>query len=162
MSDLDKDIFYTGAFNHTIVLKPEQLKISNSIDDIIFQFLKESIENRCIKHGFIKKDSVNIIKRSIGKLNSSRLDGSISFDVFYSASICNPSKGQLINCKVKNINKMGILAENHPITCVIPRTNIGNKEYDNIELDSNIKVKIIGIRYDLYDKQVTAIGDICN
>lgn len=161
MENIDLGLFCTGAFTENVVLTVKDLRTTNNIDDIILRILRNTIENRCIKHGFVQKDSVNIIKRSIGKINSSRLDGSLTYSVFYSANICNPSKNQIIKCKVKNINKMGILAESFPITCVIPRENITNEEqFSEIEKDSIVTVSIIGVRFDLYDKNITAIGKI--
>lgn len=161
MDNLDKNLFYTGAFTENVILSIKDLRSTNNVDDIISRNLKETIENRCIKHGFVEKNSVKIIKRSIGKINSSRLDGTLTYSVFYSANICNPSQNQIIKCIVKDINKMGILAENFPITCVIPRETITTlDEFSDIENGSTISVKIIGVRFDLYDKQITTIGKL--
>lgn len=157
---MDDNLFYTGAFNQSISINPRDFK-KYKLDDLILLELKKEIENKCLKYGFVKKDSIQVLKRTIGSLNSSQLNGSINYDINFSALVCNPTSGQTITCMVKNKNKMGILAEKKPIIIVIAKNNMRNKsEFDTIEIDSEINVEIIGSRFDLYDTNITAIGKI--
>lgn len=161
MEEENKELFYTGLFNQSINLDPSIFTANINIDQIILDKLREEVEGKCIRHGFIKKGSVIVVKRTIGKLNSVRLDGSINYDISYSAQVCNPIVGQVINCKIININKMGILANQGPINIVIARSNTRNiEEFEDLERDMTINVKIIGSRFDLYDTNITAIGSI--
>ena len=84
----EKDLYYTGAFNQVINININELADNKDIDSLILSHLKKEIENKCSKHGFIKKDSTHIIKRSIAKINSTRLDGSLSFDISSLVSSC--------------------------------------------------------------------------
>ena len=52
-------------------------------------------------------------------LTGSKFTGDITYDIAYTADICNPVIGNLIDCKVKFINKLGILANNDPIKVIV-------------------------------------------
>lgn len=155
----NRDLFYTGAFNQNLNIDMSLLE-EDSFDNIILKTLKTEVGNKCIRHGYIKIDSINIIKRTIGTINSSRLDGSINYDISYSADVCCPTKGQIIECEVKNKNKMGIMAEKKPIIVVVARKNNETDEFSNYDIGDKIKIQIVGSRFDLYDDTITAIGDI--
>jgi len=105
-------------------------------------------------------DSISILKRTIGKVNSTRLNGSLNYDISYSAEVCCPTIGQEIECVIRNKNKMGILAEQKPITIVIARKTNTKDEFSNYDVNDKIKIKILGSRFDLYDDNITAIGNI--
>ena len=150
------NLFHTGAFNQAINLSCDNLNNVNNLDNLILEKLKEEVGDKCIKHGYIKKDTIKINKRSIGKLNSSRLNGSLNYEVFYNAEVCNPTNGQIIKCKIKNKNKMGLLAEAKPVLIVISDI----KENSDLDIDDVINVKLLGSRFDLFDTQITAIGQL--
>ena len=103
------NLYNTFQLNDKIVLFPHQLK--NNLDMLLEDILKKQVGNKCTKEGYIKKNSVEIIRRSIGKMNSSFLDGSITYYITYKADVCNPKRGEIINVEIVDINKMGVLAK---------------------------------------------------
>ena len=159
MQDNSRDLFYTGAFNQNININCVSLD-SDNFDNIILDTLKNEVGDKCIKHGYIKMDSIHILKRTIGTINSVRLNGSINYDISYSAEVCCPIIGQELECTIKNKNKMGLLAERKPITIVIAKKSNDNEEFSNYNIGDRIKIKILGSRFDLYDINITAIGSL--
>ena len=154
-------IFYNGAFDQSIAITCDQLQNNINLDELLLDTLKREVGDKCIKHGYIKKNSIKINKRSIGTINSSRFDGSMVFDISYTAEVCNPTIGQVVKCRVKSKNKMGLLAESHPIIVVVSdQNNISNTSIQSIKIDDLVNIKLIGVRYDLYDNNITAIGTI--
>jgi len=148
-----------------IVLSPYQL--TNNTDLLLENILKIKIGNKCIKEGFVDKNSIEILKRSIGKINSSFLDGSITYHIVYKAKICNPKKGDIINVEVVDINKMGILGKmgTTPLNIVIPKQLHKNREeFKKIRDIENTKyivsAEIIGKRYDLNDTTIFVIAKL--
>jgi DNA-directed RNA polymerase subunit E'/Rpb7 len=136
-------------------------KISENIDNSLLFQLKKDIGNKCINEGYIDKDSIQILKRSIGKINSSHLNGSVNFDIEYTANVCNPREGDIISCKVLDINTMGLLTESSPLTIVLPRDHhTDDPNFKEVSIGDEIRVSIIGSRFDLYDTQITAIGKL--
>ena len=116
-----------------------------------------------MKVGYIDKESISIIERSIGKINSQQLNGNIQFNVRYRALVCNPPKGTIISCKVLNINKMGVLVEKKPLSIVCARQHHEDKSvFKTIDIGDEINVILIGNTFDLYDEEICSIGIIHN
>ena len=154
-------IYFNSKLEKKIDIKASN--INGDIDEIILNILKEKVGNKCIKEGFIKKHSIKILNRSVGLIQSSHFNGNIRYNITYSADICNPSNGSIIECRVKNKNKMGILAESiefpSPLTILIAtQHHIDNELYSSIEIGSIIFVEVIGKKYELYDKKISIIS----
>lgn len=151
------NIFVPSILNHTLNIQPHHL--SKGLDEVILRLLKKEVGDKCTRYGYIKGDSINITKRTIGRVNSSHLNGSMSFDLTYRANVCNPIKGQVVSCEVMSLNKMGILAEAHPLSIVLARQHHQDKEnFGDIKVGDMIKAEIVGKRFELHDEQITAIG----
>jgi len=132
---------------------------SNNIDSLLLEKIKENIGNKCHKEGFIRKDTINIIERSLGKINSSHFNGTIIYDCKVGVDICNPLENDIIECTVKGKNKMGILAENEPL--IIALTKFHHQDlniFDEIKIGDSIKVKVIDSQFDFEDKNIQAIA----
>jgi hypothetical protein len=100
------------------------------------------------------------------------LNGDIIYNVQFYASVCNPSVGSIVQAKVINTNKFGILAEctillrneNVPILeIIIAKSSIDENNTVNIE---NIKphdlitIEVLGKKYELNDKKISVVGKI--
>ena len=90
------NLFNTLQLNEKIILKPGNFE---NIDLLVKNKLQKKIGNKCNKDGYVFANSIKILKRSIGKVNTSFFDGSISYNLEYSASVCNPKEGSIINVK---------------------------------------------------------------
>ncbi len=152
-------IYITSILNESITLQSD--KITSNIDSVILRELKNTVGNKCGSHGYIDKDSISIIKRSIGKLNSSHLNGSLGYEVSYKANVCNPVEGSLVTCEVVNKNKMGLLASAPPLSIVLARQHHPDTEaFEKVNIGDTITIKVIGKRFELFDEQITAIGEL--
>ena len=133
-------------------------EMNNNISDILLDKIKNKIGNKCIKDGYIDKDSIQILSRTIGKINTSQFKGSVNYDVLLSVKICNPLEGDKTKCKIISINKMGILAENKPLTIVIARQHHSDKtELDKKKVGEIIEATIVAKRFELYYDKITTI-----
>jgi len=81
--------------------------------------------------------------------------------------VCHPVEGMLIECTSKTITKAGIHAQvidaNNviPLTIFIARDHHNTDSYFNsIKENMKITVKVIGIRYELNDPFICAIGKL--
>ncbi len=148
------------------------LQVDNTIHNLdlyILTQLKKKIGNKCIKDGYVIENSINILKRSMGKINSSFFDGSVGYNIVYSAKICNPKKGAFITVQYIDHNKMGILAvkEGTPLNIVIPTKlhkdkNIFKQINNKIEQNDDIEltIQIIGKRFEKNDTEIFVIGKL--
>lgn len=161
---MSSDLFIPIKFKTNVILSPNELDAD--FDKTILKKIKDNYENICSKYGYIKNNSIKIIKRSIGLIKNQHFNANTSFTILCLAEICNPIQGSIIKCKVKNINKMGVLAEgyydNIPILeIIIPSNSAGIKSEINLETlvkGQEIKIEVCGKKYQLFDKHISIIG----
>lgn len=158
-------LFFKTNLQTKIDIKASQLK--ENIDELLLNQIKKKHGNKCIKEGYVKKDSIDIIKKSNGIIPSGHFNGSIRYLVKYSAQICNPENSSIIECKVVNKNKIGILAEAietpSPLTILVAtQHHMDNDQYLAIKIGAIIFVEVIGKKYELYDKKISIISKFTN
>lgn len=161
---MSSDLFIPIKFKTNVLISPNELDLD--LDKTILKKIKNNYENICSKYGYIKNNSIKIIKRSIGLIKNQHFNANTSFTILCLAEICNPIQGSIIKCKVKNINKMGVLAEgyydNVPILeIIIPSNSAGIKSEINLETlvkGQEIKIEVCGKKYQLFDKHISIIG----
>jgi DNA-directed RNA polymerase subunit E'/Rpb7 len=158
------ELFIPIKFRTTIILSPSEINMD--FESTILTKLKLNYENICSKYGYIKKDTIKIIKRSVGQLKKEHFNANVYFDVICIAEICNPAQGSIIKCKVKAKNSLGILAEgyydNIPILqIIIPKISAGIQSeinIDTIAINDEINIEVCGKKYQLFDKHISIIG----
>ena len=141
------DISIEEILSTTIQLNSSDIFKSRNIDGIILHKLKK-YEGKCNKNGYIVKDSTELIDRQIGKIVNIDNKSLIEYKINYKIKSIVPTKGDIYECIIKNITKMGLICyvkygelddlKNSPILVIVP------KEYCDIEKqkrDSKIKVK---------------------
>ena len=161
---MNTELFIPIKFRTTVILTPSE--INNNFENLILDKLRINYESICSKYGYIKKNTIKIIKRSVGTLKKEHFNANIYFDVICIAEICNPAQGSIIKCKVKAKNSLGLLAEgyydNIPILqIIIPKISAGIQSeinIDTININDEIKIEVCGKKYQLFDKHISIIG----
>jgi DNA-directed RNA polymerase subunit E'/Rpb7 len=113
--------------------------------------------------GCIQNDSIQILQYSTGLIS----EDTIIYDVTFEALVCYPVEEQIINCTIENITKAGVKAvvskKNNPIVIFAARDlHLDNDEFNKLQINDNINVSILGVRFELYDKYISAIGKFIN
>jgi DNA-directed RNA polymerase subunit E'/Rpb7 len=153
-----ENIYFNNIVKKKIIVNPKHM---GNIDNYIESYLKTNYEGKCIAEGYVKPETIKIVRRSIGAITGSRFNGDVTYMIEYSAEICNPVIGNVIECKVKNINKLGLLCNNGPITIIV-----GKKFHDNLEDINKIKegdsinVEIIAKKIQLNKEEIQVVGKI--
>lgn len=154
-----------GIFSKNVITRKITIpfnSIGGNIKEIITNKLKMNLEGKCVNEGYVKKDSISILSYSSGVIESN----SVIFDVILQAIICKPVEGITIKCNVKNVTKAGIRAivgdENEsPIVVFVARDhNYKKPEFNNIKIDDEIIIRVIGSRYELNDKYISIIAEL--
>ena len=163
---MSSKMFMPIKFNTTIILIPNEL--TRDFDKTIITKVKNTLENCCSKHGYIKKDTIKIIKRSAGYFKESHLNGNVAFDISCIAEICNPSQDSIIKCEIIAKNNLGLRAigmydDMAILEVCIPKITSGIQSevnIDNINIGDIVNVKVCGKKFTLYDKMISIIGKI--
>ena len=117
--------------------------LNKDIDNIILIKLQKKYEGLCRDNSFILKNSINISKRSMGKIETYDNINYIKYVVSYKCDTISLKMGDMIECFVSNKNKMGIIAyvkikeyninnsEDSPLIIIIPLEYINESDsYD--------------------------------
>ena len=147
-------------------------QIANStIDDAILEKIQAKYENKITKYGYIKENSIEIIKRSPGTAMKEHFNSSFQFKAVCYALICNPSIDTILEANIVSSNNAGFKAEVRDdnakvvIDIIIPRLTSGIKhEYDieDLSIGSDVSVKICRKRYHYNDNKIVIIGLVIN
>ncbi len=137
------------------------LHIGKNIMQTFASVIKAKYEGRCSVEGYIKTGSVNIISYSAGKQSGDN----VSFTVVFDCEVCTPVEGMFISCVASNITKAGIRAHAKevpsPVVIFIARDHYYDSDnFNSIREGDSIIVKVIGSRYEIYDTQISVIGEI--
>jgi DNA-directed RNA polymerase subunit E'/Rpb7 len=159
-------MFMPIKFNTTIILTPSEM--TASFDSIVYNKVRSTLENCCSKHGYIKKDSIKVIKRSAGYFKESHLNGNVAFDLNCIAEICNPAQDSIIKCEIKAKNNLGLRAigiyeDMAILEVIIPKITSGiqsDVNIDNIKIGDHVNVQVCGKKFTLYDKMISIVGKI--
>jgi DNA-directed RNA polymerase subunit E'/Rpb7 len=139
--------------------------IGQNLKDIIRKTITNTLSGKCIKEGYIKPGSIQIINNSAGIVRGSL----VRFVVTFSCLICNPVEGHIFTVTVKNITKAGIRCEYlptggtpvSPVVVFIARDHhYINPKFHDIKSGSTVKVNVIGSRFELNDMYISIIAEL--
>ena len=156
--------YFSNTITTKINIPPKSL--NKDINKSILKHLRKELEGKCIKDGYIKKNSISIVNKGLGKIEKGQFTGNIIYDIEYVAEVCNPSEGQILQCKVISINKIGVIAivsdeENQPIKILLPKyTHRENNIFKDIKEGDMIETEVIGKRFELNSPFISVVGKL--
>ena len=156
------DLYVQQTLDKMIYISANDL--NSNIDKNISQKLNSDLNGICIKEGFVKPNSIDIILRSEGNMKVSNFKAVVYYNVKYNVMICNPIEGQLIECMVSEVNKSNITCyveseETSPLNIFLSKQHhLGNEEYAKIKSGDKIKIRVLAKKFQYLDKQILVIG----
>jgi DNA-directed RNA polymerase subunit E'/Rpb7 len=153
--------YISSILNMKIVLPI--VEVGKNVKQNLERMIVSKTEGKCIVDGFIRPQSVRILTYSSGKVVS----GLVEFQVTFECMVCHPVDGMLVESVCKTVTKAGIHTEvvdkngNVPITVFIARDHhINNYKFEKVVDNAKLLVSIIGIRFELNDANICAIGKL--
>ena len=154
-------LYFTNRCSIRVSLMARE--INNSITETLKKKIKAMVEGKCIREGYVKPGSVEIVKKSMGSMMMNHFNGDILYNVEYNCDICDPKEGMIINCDVENINKMGIVAyggDGALNVLIAKQHHLEDENFNSIKENDNIYISVIGVRKEYGDKQISIIGKL--
>tara|TARA_B100000795_G_C22802725_1_gene442823 strand:- start:2780 stop:3367 length:588 start_codon:yes stop_codon:yes gene_type:complete len=135
--------------------------IGNNLSENILLDLTRGMEGKCVEEGFIKPNSIRIVNYSSGTVSGKY----VIFTVMFECLVCRPVEGMKFRAIVKNVTKAGIRCETQehpsPVVVFIARDHhFKTKEFSELEIDNEITIKVIGIRFELNDSYISVIAEL--
>lgn len=138
-------------------------EIGKNVKNNLETKLEGMLSGKCVNEGYIRPQSIKIINYSAGNVNSSRVEFLVVFD----AMVCLPVDDMKIECLCKTITKAGIHAQviddnnNMPVTMFIARDHHHlDPKFSDVKVGDKLVSRVIGIRYELDDDFICAIGKL--
>jgi|TARA_B110000977_G_scaffold145983_1_gene185168 DNA-directed RNA polymerase subunit E'/Rpb7 len=160
-----KSLFIRQSFSLKETIHPNELTsidsqdYDNCINSILLDKIKNKIGNRCNQHGYVDRDTISLVTRSAGSINTTHFNGDMYFDVIVQANICYPTEGNTITCKVIGTNKIGIFAVNNPVQVIVATAHHDDISiFDGINKEDTIQVEIINFKFKLNSDNIQVIG----
>lgn len=124
-------IYHKMTLEETVRLTADELS-HGSINDSCIYHLKRKIGNKCTNEGYIVANTITILERSAGIINTRFLDGSVNYKIIFCADVCCPRPGDILPATFVDINPAGILAEikDSPLNIVLPKSLHGSSEQE--------------------------------
>lgn len=157
----------------TTKLDIEVSKISNNIEQVLLGEIKNKNGDICNENGYLFKDSIQLLNRSLGRITGVSNKSIVSYIVKYSGNIIIPAKGEIYECHIEEISKMGILAyikdgdkysniNESPLLIIIPSPILEATKIsiDDYKRGQKIKVIVEAFRIKYNNKQIQIIGKI--
>lgn len=163
------DIFNNVLCYENIKLEP--IYLSLDYQDEILKRLKDKLEGKYTKHGFINNDSIKIHKICPGAVDMIGLNGYVVFKTYFKANICNPLIGSIVKAKVININRFGILLsglhnnKESILEIIVAKNSVNitsDIDLEEIKKDEIYNVEILGKKTKFNNTKIYSIGRIIN
>ena len=153
------DIYMTNMITRRVTLSMS--KVGNNIKSILEKMISYQMDGKCVVEGYIKPNSIKIISYSNGIIKGDE----VAFEVVFECLVCLPVEGMHITAIAKNITKAGIRAEINeepsPLIIFIARDhNYKSVYFSSIKENDEIKVRVIGQRYELNDTFISIIAEL--
>jgi len=159
----EHNLYSRNMLEMKVILLPQEIGENKTVKNLK-QKIVNTIEGKCIEEGYVKPNSVKILRYSSGLVKTQFIE----FSVVFECKTCNPTEGlMLYNCICTSVTKGGIHANiydnnrNIPVTVYIHRDQFAeNRTFQSINKDDVFDIKVIGARFELNDPCVEIIGEI--
>jgi N-glycosidase YbiA len=152
----------TAFFEEKVPITPRDLA-GDSVDitRLLYEKLKQKLEGKCSLHGWVKPESLKILSRSMGYVESGRFTGDIVYHIQVQGTVINPASGVLVVGQVIRKNKMGMYVDYEgSIRIILPRDlHIGDEEYEGVEVGQFVECEIKKSRFQVNDEYILSVGD---
>ena len=152
----------SSIYNERLIEKKVSInfnELTKNVDELLLKKLKMLYENKCNESGFIQKDSIELIKRTNGYISQYTDLSNIQFNIIFKCMICNPSPNLIVDCKIIEIIKPGLIAELFPLSIIIPTQLHTNKKlFNSLNIGDDITVKIMDSKFKKNENEIQAVG----
>jgi DNA-directed RNA polymerase subunit E'/Rpb7 len=135
------------------------VNFSEMIKRYITKKLNTRLTGKCIDAGYVKPNSVEMVTRSIGKINASHFNGEVYYHVQARCQVCKPAQGQIVEGTVVGKSKHCVMVVFGPLQIAIPTTHHADASfYANLEKGDKVQVRVVSYKFKLNDDSIKVIG----
>lgn len=136
-----------------------EVELHDSMREYFESKLKQTMEGRFMKEGYILPDTVQVVDMSAGTVVSESLQCDLSYTLMVEADVIRPQPGDRIKGKIQDKNKLGIRMIEGPLDIIL--AFVHHKDQDAIqqkEIGDEIEVVIAACKYQIGDERQSVIA----
>lgn len=135
------------------------VNFGDSIKKYLTQKLNKRVTSKCNDVGYVKPNSIEVVSRSIGKINSSHFNGEVYYHIQARCQVCKPAQGQIVEGTVVGKSKHCVMVVFGPLQIAIPTTHHADASfYANLEKGEKVQVRVVSYKFKLNDDSIKVIG----
>jgi hypothetical protein len=131
-----------------------------NMESYFVSYSEDHLEGRCWKEGFVRPGTSRVISYTAGLLEGT----SIGYHVIYQMEVCYPYESMEVDCFIKSVNKIGILAsvreKQNPMILYITREHNATLDMDEYKPGQPIKARVLGHRYEPGDPCLVVMAEL--
>jgi ribA/ribD-fused uncharacterized protein len=150
-----------AVFEEKIPVTPRDMANPKlNIHKLILARLAEKLEGKCSLHGWVRPNTIRVLSRSMGYIESGRFTGDIVYHVQSEAKVYNPPSGSVVVGVVSGNNKMGMYVNfEDAIRIMLPRDlHIADEAFSKVQIGERVRVEIKKSRFQVNDAFILSVG----
>ena len=161
---------YTSNVILTTNVNVSPKDLTGDINNLLTFIIKKKYEGFCTKDGYILKDSIELVNRSIGEIKTINNISHINYNITYSANIISPSVDSVYESTIESKNKLGIISyiklndddtmKDSPYIIITPKEYISDDTYESIQVNNVIKIKVKSFRIKFKSRQIQIVSSL--
>lgn len=159
-------LFVPIKFKTFVQLAPYEIGTTD-YDKLIEKKLRTTYEGVCTRYGYLRPNSIEVTKRSMGLCMKHHFNGYFRFEVHCKGEVCNPAKHAVVKAVVRNKNALGLHAESllddgtPVLDIIVPKRSAGivsTIDLERVNIGDSVYVEILGKQCQLNDRKISIIG----
>lgn len=134
--------------------------VGRDMEKYFEEYARDNLEGRCQQDGYIRPMSCKIITYTAGRI----IKNIVHYQVLYMFDVFYPYEGMELECLIKYVNRIGIQANFgeriNPVEIYVTREHNQSVDFDSMQANKKIRIKVIGHRYELNDKFISILGEL--
>ena len=121
-----KSPYYHTQLDADVIVFPHQ--INRNIDESLMINLRNLVENKCVKNGYVMK-VYDIVEKGDGKIDDDNLAGYIVYHVKYTCYLCSPVVNLEMVCEITTMSNGFLVGKNGPMTVILSHRDINSQSF---------------------------------
>lgn len=141
------------------VVSQMETETAGSMKDYFESKLKEKLEGKFMKEGYVIPDSLRVKDMSAGTIISESLSCDLSYTILIEADIIHPVPGNVLKGKIQDKNKLGMRIVNGPLDIIMAYVHHQNEDdLKEKEIGDELEVVIAACKYQIGDSRQSVIA----
>lgn len=162
-----KEYLITQEHEKSVHIPMSSMK-GGDITSVVSSYIQRSLEGICDNFGYIQPGSVQLVSKNLGKILTVDGHSMVEYNVKYQFESLYPSPGDIYQCVIESITKMGLVCylkgtdslEASPLIVIVPQVFLGERTLDSFSEGDICTVEMMESRIKYRNRQIQSVAKI--